>query len=84
MNSNQVESLIREAITALFLPQTGFWDFTSAPNQIEWNIAHRLANELHALLGHYDCDLDVSKPISTGNVPTSSFIVAAATVTTSW
>src|SRR5262245_38994857 len=62
MNSDQIEKLIRDAIANLFAHQPDFWDFTAATNQTEWNIAHHLANELHAILRHYHCDLDVSKP----------------------
>jgi hypothetical protein len=62
MMLDQVEKLIRDAITSLFAHQPDFWGFTSATNQTEWNIAHHLANELHAMLRHYHCDLDVSKP----------------------
>jgi hypothetical protein len=62
MNPAFVEKLIRDAIANLFAHQPDFWDFTSATNQTEWNIAHHLANELHAMLRHYHCDIDVSKP----------------------
>jgi hypothetical protein len=62
MNSDQIEKLIKEAVANLFAHQPDFWDFTSATNQTEWNIAHHLANELHAMQRHYHCDLDVSKP----------------------
>jgi hypothetical protein len=62
MNSDQIEKLIKEAIANLFAHQSEFWDFTSATNQTEWNIAHHLANQLHAMQRHYHCDLDVSKP----------------------
>ena len=62
MNSDHIEKLIEEAIANLFTHQPDFWDFTSATNQTEWNIAHHLANELHAMQRHYHCDLDISKP----------------------
>lgn len=62
MSPDEVERLIKEAIANLFAHQSDFWRFTSATNQTEWNIAHHLANELHAIQPQFHCDLDVSKP----------------------
>jgi hypothetical protein len=83
MNSDQVEKLIKEAIANLFAHQPDFWDFTSATNQTEWNIAHHLANELHAMQRDYQCDLDVSKPTMDARRPDIIFIGVVGTTRTS-
>jgi hypothetical protein len=62
MDERQIGALINQAIVTMLANQPNFFDFTSETNQTEWNIAHHLAVELHALFNGYDCDVDVAKP----------------------
>jgi hypothetical protein len=62
MNEAAIHQMLTDAISNLLHSQPNLFQFTSATNQTEWNIAHHLANEVHKLFPDYDCDLDVSKP----------------------
>ena len=62
MTLDDAKTLVNLAVVNLFQNQPTLSDFTSKTNQSEWNIAHHLANELHALFEAYDCDVDVIKP----------------------
>ena len=60
--SETIEGLITQACQNLLRAQRNLFQFTSQTNQTEWNLAHHLANELHAVFPDYDCDLEMTKP----------------------
>jgi len=58
---NQMIQLINAAIAGLYVRQANIFDFTAQTGLTEWNLAHHLANEIHALLPAFNCDVDVTK-----------------------
>lgn len=62
MNAAAIETMLSEAVSNLLRSQPNLFQFTSATNQTEWNLAHHLAIEVHKLFREFDCDVDVSKP----------------------
>ena len=57
----QVKKILSEAVSNLFEKQPNIFEFTSETGQTEWNLAHHLANEIHAYFSEFDCDLDLTK-----------------------
>jgi hypothetical protein len=61
MDETNVKKALSEAIGNLFEKQPNIFEFTSETGQTEWNLAHHLANEIHAYFPEFDCDLDLIK-----------------------
>lgn len=61
MDEKHIKNILIDAVGNLFKNQPNISEFTSETGQTEWNLAHHLANEIHALLPELDCDLDLIK-----------------------
>ena len=62
MNKEELELLLKKAVTSLFVDQPDIYGFTPSTLQPEWNLAHHLANEIHKFFPRLSCDLDITKP----------------------
>lgn len=61
MNEDHIKNILSDSVDNLFKKQSNISEFTSETRQTEWNLAHHLANEIHAFLPELDCDLDLIK-----------------------
>lgn len=61
MNESEINSILEQAIDALFERQPNIFEFTPETGQTEWNLAHHFAIELCRFFPSLDHDLDVVK-----------------------